>query len=85
MIPEFKASLVHRTSSKLARAIQKTVSGKKKKGKGGRKKSVRRILKQTGEKIKHYETLFLHYYYYYFNNNFVSGRQTGTLKQKLKR
>lgn len=33
MIPEFKASLVHRTSSKLARAIQKTVSGKKKKRK----------------------------------------------------
>lgn len=38
MIPKFKASLVHRTSSKLARAIQKTVSGEKKKRKRRKRK-----------------------------------------------
>lgn len=46
---------------------------------------MKRKLKQTGEKIKHYETLFLNDNNNDNNNNFVSGRQTGTLKQKLKR
>ena len=46
MIPELKASLVHRTSSKLARAIQKTVSGKKKRKRRKRKKKEEKCEKE---------------------------------------